>query len=91
MTAHTTQTGAENTTAAQPIDAWTTFDLNLSYTFNPRRGWLDQAVFSLSVSNLFDRAPPQTPSRGSSQISGYDPANASPLGRFVAIELRSRF
>lgn len=81
----------DSTPSAQPVDAWTTFDLNLSYAFAPSRGWLDETVLSLSALNLFDRAPPRTPSRGSSQISGYDPANASPLGRFIAIELRSQF
>lgn len=81
----------DSTPAAQSIDAWTTFDLNLSYTFGSDRGWIEETVLSFSALNLFDRPPPRTPSRGSSQISGFDPANASPLGRFIALELRTRF
>tara|TARA_R110001606_G_scaffold375415_1_gene533678 strand:+ start:101 stop:2860 length:2760 start_codon:yes stop_codon:yes gene_type:complete len=81
----------DTTQAATGIGSWTTFDAALSYTFEDRSGWLEGAAVDLSITNLFDRAPPATPSRGAFLISGFDPTNASPLGRFVALELRKRF
>ena len=81
----------DTTADASDIGSWTTVDATVSYTFEEQVGWLDGAAASLSVTNLFDRNPPSAPSRGSFLISGFDPTNASPLGRFVALELRKRF
>lgn len=81
----------DTTADASDIGSWTTVDATVSYTFEDQVGWLDGAAASLSVTNLFDRNPPSAPSRGSFLISGFDPTNASPLGRFVALELRKRF
>lgn len=81
----------DSTPAAQPIRSWTTFDLALSYRFGQDAGWLQDTVIGLSAQNLFDRAPPATPPQTGSGITGYDPANASPLGRFVALDIRKSF
>ena len=84
----------DNREEAEPIDLWTTIDVNLSYNTEER---LDSAilrnlVFRLSVRNLFDESPPSTGiSSTSFGIYGYDPANASPLERFVAIDLTKSF
>lgn len=74
------------------IDSWTTVDLSLSYNTGGDAGrvW-DDIVLRLSVLNLFDTNPPATPSDTSLQLFGYDPANASPLGRFIAFEVTKRF
>jgi len=80
----------DTSAAARPIGSWTTSDLSISYDVG-QMGWLGDATVSVSAINLFDVAPPRAPSLGSIRISGYDPANASPLGRFLAIELRTRF
>lgn len=82
----------DGTDAAVPIDAWTTADLSLSKGVSfGEAAWLRAAQISLSVTNLFDEAPPKTPSDGVYSLAGYDPTNASPLNRFVAIEIRSSF
>ena len=82
----------DGTDAAVPIDAWTTVDLSLSKGVSfGEAAWLRAAQISLSVTNLFNEAPPKTPSDGVYSLAGYDPTNASPLNRFVAIEIRSSF
>ena len=82
----------DGTQAAVPIDAWTTADLSLTQEVRfGEAAWLRAARLSLSIINLFDEAPPQTPSDGVYGLAGYDPTNASPLNRFVAIEIRSSF
>ncbi|KCZ57689.1 TonB-dependent receptor [Hyphomonas chukchiensis] len=82
----------DETDTAVPISAWTTVDLSLSYRFGLQRSpGLDQTTLSLSATNLLNEAPPVTPSVGSSRIAGFDPANASPLGRFIAVEIRKAF
>jgi iron complex outermembrane receptor protein len=81
----------DSTQAARPIRSWTTFDLALSYRFGEDEGWLADTVIGLSAQNLFDQAPPATPPQTGSAITGYDPANASPLGRFVAVDIRKSF
>jgi iron complex outermembrane receptor protein len=66
------------------IASWTTADLNLSYAPVDSHG----VGVNLNVLNLFDAAPPRA---GSVFVSGnvfFDQANASPLGRFVSLELR---
>lgn len=78
---------------AIPVESWTTIDLTLSYDTQDRFGnpFLDNTSFRLSVLNLLDEEPPSVPSVPSLSIFGYDPTNASPLKRFVAIELTKRF
>ncbi|WP_182849642.1 TonB-dependent receptor [Pelagerythrobacter aerophilus] len=82
----------DSTQAAIPIDSWTTIDLFLSYELgDASRRWLDGTTLSLSVTNVFDEAPPYVPPLGQFELSGYDPANASPVGRFIAFEIRKTF
>lgn len=81
----------DDTPSALPIDAWTTIDVNVSYRFENARAWLNGVALSVAANNLFDTPPPSAPGNGSFLISSYDPANASPLGRFVAVELRKSF
>lgn len=77
---------------AARIDAWTTADLTVSRAFAPSSAsWIRSAELSLSILNLFDEAPPATPSDGVYGLAGYDPTNASPLERYVGLEFRSSF
>ncbi len=69
------------------VESWTTIDLNLGWRFSPpdsERG----AELSLSIINAFDEDPPFV---NNAAGVGYDPSNADPLGRFVALELKTRF
>lgn len=65
----------------RPIDSLVTWDFRASRELGPERG----TRISLSIQNVFDETPPFT----NNPIGfGYDPANASPLGRFAVLELR---
>ena len=74
-----------------------TFDLTASYEFGERRGLLSGVSLLLGVRNLLDTDPPYVAdlgpgvTNGLSEPIGHDPANASPIGRFLSIELRKRF
>lgn len=83
----------DSTPGATRIDSWKTVDLSLAYDTRQRFG---DSIFSdtlvrLSVTNLLDNDPPSVPSEISFNVFGYDPSNASPLGRFIAFELTKRF
>ena len=78
-------------TGAVPIDiaSWTTVDLQMAYRV-PNWHWpMDGLQLALSCTNCLDRAPPAV--RSSSFLFGYDPTNASPLGRFVSVTVRKRW
>jgi len=85
------------TPASPRIGDWLTFDLTASYDFGARPGLLSGTSILLSVRNLLDTDPPYVADIGAgvtdglSEPIGYDPANANPLGRYVALELRKRF
>jgi len=69
---------------AAKVSSWTTVDLQLGYD-------LEKIVpgtrLALSVSNLFDRKPPYVENANIFSASGYDPDNASPVGRLVALQV----
>jgi outer membrane receptor protein involved in Fe transport len=75
--------------ASSRIDSWTTLDGQLRYDFaGVRQQMLKGAKIVLNVQNLFDEAPPFVRSQGSPIAHpGYDSVNASPLGRFIALEI----
>jgi outer membrane receptor protein involved in Fe transport len=74
------------------IASWTTVDLNLAYQPNPSavHTHLKGLSAALTIQNLFDRPPPsvQIPAGLVTQSLGFDPANASAVGRFIALQLR---
>lgn len=71
------------------IASWTTFDLlgrlDADSYFNSQH-WKGIS-FTLSILNLFDRDPPFVSAPTATAVN-YDPANATPLGRFVSIGFR---
>ena len=71
------------------IASWTTFDLNLRYALeNTGNDFLDGLSMVLSVQNLFDRDPPFVAVPDFINANpGYDPTNADPLGRFMALSI----
>ncbi|MBY8823357.1 TonB-dependent receptor [Sphingomonas colocasiae] len=92
-------TGYDNpiTPASPHIDDWLTLDLTASYRFAERSGPLKGLSAHFIVQNLLDAAPPYVAELGPGTTAGliepigHDPANASPIGRFISLELRKRF
>lgn len=82
----------------QPIDSWTTVDLNLRYTFDDHSNdLLSDLALSLTIQNLLDTDPPFVGQQvlggfdGLIRPVGFDPVNANALGRFITIGLTKRF
>lgn len=71
-------------TPARRISSWTTADLRLGHEWRRTDGG-PGTLLALSVQNLFDEDPPFA---NSSIGYAFDSSNASPVGRFIAIELR---
>ena len=90
---HTDDYRVDSLPDAARIDSWTTVDLNLSYNTEnrPKQSLFQNTALRFSVLNLFDEDPPLTPDNSDFIIRGYDPTNASPIGRFVAFELTKEF
>ncbi|MBM0104956.1 TonB-dependent receptor [Steroidobacter sp. S1-65] len=62
------------------VDSWLTVDMNVTYDFASPLG--RKTSLGLSVNNLLDRDPPFVVNlRG----TGFDPINATPIGRFIAL------
>jgi outer membrane receptor protein involved in Fe transport len=72
---------------AEPVSSFTTVDLNLSYKLPADHGPLSGFRLAVSATNLFDRSPPYARNRTLTSAIGYDPANASPVGRTVSFEV----
>jgi hypothetical protein len=75
-----------------PVSSWTTVDLSARLhieQYLSASAWKGVSL-AASVLNVFDRNPPYVNS-SSVQTVKYDPSNASPLGRFVALELRKKW
>ena len=78
------------------VDAWTTMDLNIGYSFSGRASVsaLNNTRLALSVLNLFDQDPPavQNDANGPGFApASYDSANAEPLGRFISFAVTKTF
>lgn len=78
------------------IHPWTTFDLNVNYSFDGDEALLKGLRASLSVQNLFNADPPfvsvsNAGLKGVVEPIGFDPTNANPLGRFVALQLTKKW
>lgn len=74
------------------VDAYTTVDARLAYSFpsGSGNGFLSGVTVGASVLNLLDEDPPSTqvitPVGAPSFDLGFDATNANPLGRFIALE-----
>jgi iron complex outermembrane recepter protein len=82
-------------TPQQNVSRWTTVDLHLGYEFkDPGNTWLTRGTrVAVHVTNLFDRNPPavEVPSAVSSINLGFDPVNANPFGRVVALSVDKKW
>lgn len=75
-------------TPQRKISSQTTYDLQAGYSFGDGAGsWLRGARATISVVNLFDRAPPFADAGG----VGFDARNYSPNGRMVSVNLNKRW
>ena len=75
------------------ISSWTTFDLQLGYDFGDEGAFGGTRV-SLSVNNLLDKEPPFIDT--GRVVTGnapepYDAANASIIGRTIALTVSKKF
>ncbi|PJI87189.1 TonB-dependent receptor [Sphingomonas koreensis] len=68
----------------ETVSSWTTVDLNLSYSLDR---FLTGTRIALSATNVFDRQPPYVNLQTVQSASGFDPENASAIGRLVALQL----
>ena len=79
----------------QPVDSWTTIDINAAYSFGQEQsvGFLSDVRFSLNVTNLFNEAPPfvDRTSLVSDTGQNYDGSNANALGRVVSLQIEKAF
>jgi outer membrane receptor protein involved in Fe transport len=76
--------------AVVPISAWTTIDLTASYACQGCQGLLRDSGLTLGVINIADRAPPFAANANGFAVN-YDGANASPLGRYLFVQLTKRW
>jgi iron complex outermembrane receptor protein len=77
----------KTTATPQRVSPSTTFDLNMSYSFQRETGPLKGLRVSLTANNIFDADPPYVTYLVGTLTTGFDGENASPLGRFVALQL----
>jgi iron complex outermembrane receptor protein len=70
----------------QGVDSWTTVDLHLGYEFENAEGWLSRLAISLDATNVLDEDAPFVNIQG-----GFDPGQASVLGRFVSLSVGKTF
>jgi len=77
---------------ARKVDSWTTVDVNIGYRAAGDSGWLANTQFNLGINNALDQRPPFVNQFDlPSGTLGYDPANASLLGRQVSLQVVKRW
>ena len=76
--------GTPTGTAEYSANSYTTVDLRVTYTF-PKDGFAEGTELALIANDVFDRTPPFFP--GTDGIGGA----YNPIGRFVALNLRTSF
>jgi len=71
------------------VPSWSTVDAQISYT-NQRSGFWRGLSIALSAQNVFNKKPPHADvdQAGFSGLN-FDPANSSPIGRFISLQLSS--
>jgi len=89
-------TGAYRDPGSVPVrnvNSWTTVDVNIGYRVDGGSGWLANTQFNLGINNALDQRPPFVNQFrvDDSGTFGYDPANASLLGRQVSLQAVKRW
>ncbi len=78
------------TGGGDPVKSYTTVDAHLGYKFKDM-GFLNEASLFVDATNLFGKAPPQYNNFTTNGAVGYDPVNASPIGRVITVGIRTKF
>lgn len=75
---------------AEKVSSWLTADARVAYRFdeNAKLAMARNLELAIAVDNVTDADPPRVRSDNSLSDFGYDPTNASPLGRFISVSLR---
>lgn len=75
------------------VNSWTTVDINIGYQVDGGSGWLANTQFNLGINNALNQRPPFVNQFNvdDSGTFGYDPANASLLGRQVSLQVVKRW
>ena len=85
-----TDSYVDNRTLIRPaVDSFTTVDTRFSYDFSNRfsNGVLSGLAIAVSAQNVLDEDPPRTAAVAGTFDPGFDATNASPLGRFISLEV----
>ena len=79
-------------TPAEPIDSWVTADWQIRYEDDAATNmWRRGLSLALVVQNVTNERPPFVSGTTSVGDLGFDSTNASPRGRFIALQFRKRW
>ncbi len=79
-------------TLAPKIKANTTFEMSAAYDFGESLGFTKRFQLGVNITNMFDKDPPFADIAPTNNGGGgFDPTVASPIGRVVAVSLRTKF
>jgi iron complex outermembrane receptor protein len=84
--------GIFNGSGGDPVDAWTTVDLHLGYTFDT--GFMGSDNVSLTVRNLLNSYPPffnGTAGQNGGSTFGFDAYVSNPIGRIIEVGYTAKF
>lgn len=86
--------GYRNTivTPAEQVKSWTTADVQIGYDFSSTEGIRKGLRVALSATNVFDRDPPYVNFAWPGVTAvGYDPQNASAIGRVISLQITKKW
>lgn len=79
-------------TPAQRVASWTAIDAQIAYDFSGADSLLKGLRLALSATNLFDRDPPYVNFNWPGVTAvGYDPQNASAVGRVISLQVTKKW
>ncbi|WP_033073862.1 TonB-dependent receptor [Sphingopyxis sp. MWB1] len=76
-------------TPAQPVEGWTTFDVQIAQRIGSASG--RHLRLALSAINIFDADPPYVSNRSNISAFGYDPDKANAIGRLLSLSATIRW
>jgi len=74
-------------TPSEPVASWTTVDFQIAHSLGWIGGPLKNTKLSVSITNAFNRAPPYVNDATPYSASGFDPEQASAIGRMIGLQL----